>query len=67
MNNYYLDEKFLKYRQNDFLAQAQHERLARHLKQVAAESLKASNQAKGNKPKFNWLFGPKHHSAAGLN
>ncbi len=54
--NYYLDEKFMEYRQTELIAQAQCEALVRELKQAAAEPLKARNRTKENKPKFNWFL-----------
>jgi hypothetical protein len=66
MNNYYLEEKLMLYRRSDLLAEAQREALTRQLKQAAAERAKARNWTRENKPKFNWFFGLKNRSAAGM-
>ena len=65
--NYYLEEKLMKDRQTELLAQARRETLVRELKQAAVERVKARNSTKANKPKFKWFFGTKNRPVAGTN
>jgi hypothetical protein len=67
MNNYYLDEKFMEYRKTELIAQAQHEALVRELKQAGKHHTTTGSRKRESKVKFNWFFGAKNHSAAGMN
>ena len=65
--NYYLEGKFIKYRQAELIAQAQHEALIRELKQTGKPRAKTGTSKREDKVKFNWFFAPKKHSASPMN
>ncbi|OJV92123.1 MAG: hypothetical protein BGO39_09360 [Chloroflexi bacterium 54-19] len=64
---YYLEEKFIEYRQNELIAEARREAMVRELKQSGKQRTKAGDQKREHKVKFNWFFGTKNRSASPMN
>jgi hypothetical protein len=65
MNNIYLDEKFMQYRQADFFAQARQAAQVQELKQANKRRAKTGSRTTRHNLIFNWSFGSKKRSILG--